>query len=118
LLKHFLVCLVTLLAFAGSASAQPAMHDPALPTVKPDALQKLSDNRIRQKIIKESQAPYAGRCVCPYQTRDSEGKSCKGRMEVIKTNPRPICGAASVSDRMVQAWRKAHPEQSESLKEF
>ena len=117
-MKKYLGCLILLLAFAGSASAQAPMRDPNLPTVKPGALQKLSDNRIRQKIMKESQTPYAGRCVCPYQTRDSEGKSCKGRIEVVKANPRPICGAASVSDRMVQAWRKAHPEQSESLKEF
>jgi hypothetical protein len=117
-LKKYLCCLVLLLATAYPAAAQSNMRDPNLPTVKPDALQKLSDNRIRQKIMKESQSPFAGRCVCPYQTRDSEGKSCKGRIEVIKTNPKPICGAASVSDRMVQAWRKAHPEQSESLKEY
>src|SRR3954452_22330362 len=64
--------------------AQPAMHDPNLPTVKPDVLRHLSDDRMRQQIIQDSHVPYAGRCVCPYETRDSKGRSCRGRHELIK----------------------------------
>jgi hypothetical protein len=56
--------------------AQAPLHDSDLPGVKPEALQQLSDNRIRQHIIRESQAPYGGRCVCQYQTKNANGHSC------------------------------------------
>jgi hypothetical protein len=41
-----------------SLHAQPAqpLRDPTLPNVQPEALQQLSDDRIRQKIMQESQA--------------------------------------------------------------
>jgi hypothetical protein len=48
------------------------LHDP--PGVKPEALQQLSDNRVRQHIMRESQKRYSGRCVCQYQMKDSNGK--------------------------------------------
>ena len=63
--------------------AQAPPIDPNLPSVKPGALQHLSDNRIRQRIMHESQAHYSGRCVCQYQTKDLNGRSCKGRHEAI-----------------------------------
>ena len=40
---------------ASSPHAQAPLHDPNLPGVKPEALQQLSDNRVRQHIIRESQ---------------------------------------------------------------
>jgi hypothetical protein len=91
------------------AYAQAPMHDPNLPSVKPEALRTLSDNRIRQDIMRNSQAPYPNRCVCPYQTKDLRGRSCKGRHEIIKTRPRPICYAEDVTDKMVSDWRGRHP---------
>ena len=97
------------LAAAGiptSAGARAPLHDPNLPSVPPEALRQLSDNRIRQRIMMESQAPYRGRCVCAYQTKDSGGRSCKGRHEVVKTRPVPICTPTAVTDGMVKAWRK------------
>lgn len=99
--------LMAVLGWPAGVAAQ-ALHDPALPSIKPPALQELSDNRVRQQIMTQSKAPYAGRCVCPYQTKDSRGRSCKGRIEKIKTAPRPICTPGAVTDTMVQAWRKKH----------
>jgi hypothetical protein len=55
-----------------SLHAQAPLHDP--PGVKPEALQQLSDNRVRQHIMRESQKRYSGRCVCQYQMKDSNGK--------------------------------------------
>jgi hypothetical protein len=101
--------LLTSLALAVPLCAQTSLHDPNLPSVKPEALQQLSDNRIRQQIMRESQAHYPGRCVCPYQTMDSNRRSCKGRHEVIKGRPRPICYPRQVTSAMASDWRRRHP---------
>jgi hypothetical protein len=76
--------------------------------VRPEALQRLSDTRVRQQIMQESQAKYRGRCVCPYQTRDVRGRSCKGREEFVRSSPRPICFPEQVTPGMVSAWRRQH----------
>jgi hypothetical protein len=83
--------------------------DPNLPSVKPESLQQLTDNRVRQRIMQESQSHYSGRCVCQYQTKDSYGRSCKGRHEVIKTKPQPLCYPSQVDSEMVSDWRQRHP---------
>ena len=83
--------------------------NPNLQSVQPEALHHLSDNRIRQEIMQKSQARYAGRCICTYQSQDSNGRSCKGRHEVIKTRPAPLCYPAQVSDRSIRDWRTRHP---------
>ena len=72
---------------ASPLHAQAPLHDLNLPGVKPEALHQLSDNRVRQHIIRESQAPFSGRCVCQYQTKDANGHSCKGRHEVVERTP-------------------------------
>jgi hypothetical protein len=88
--------------------AETAPKDPNLPHVKPEALQQLSDTRIRQKIMLQSQARYAGRCVCRYQTRDSKGRSCKGRHELVTTSPPPICYPEQVTAAMMTRWKQQH----------
>ena len=90
--------------------AEPAPHDPNLPTVKPEQLQRLSDTRVRQQIMHESQAKYRGRCVCQYQTRDDKGRSCKGRHELVESQPQPICYPAQVTPAMMSEWRLQHPK--------
>ena len=94
---------------ASSPHAQAPLHDSNLPGAKPEALQQLSDNRVRQHIIRESQAPYGGRCVCQYQSKDTNGHSCKGRHEVIRTRPQPLCYPSQVTGEMVSVWRQHHP---------
>ena len=44
------------LSLASPLHAQAPLLDPNLPSVKPQALQHLSDNRVRQRIMQESQA--------------------------------------------------------------
>ena len=88
--------------------AEPVPHDPNLPTVKPEALQRLSDTRVRQQVMMESQAKYRGRCVCPYQTRDAKGRSCKGRHELVQSKPQPICYPEQVTPAMMSGWRRQH----------
>jgi hypothetical protein len=92
----------------GYLHAEHAPHDPNLPTVKPEALQRLSDTRVRQQIMQESQAKYRERCVCPYQTRDAKGRSCKGRHELVQSRPRPICYPEKVTPAMISDWRRQH----------
>lgn len=86
--------------------AETLLKDPNLPHARPEALQQLSDTRIRQKIMLQSQARYAGRCVCRYQTRDSKGRSCKGRHEIIKISPQPICYPEQVTPAMITRWKQ------------
>jgi hypothetical protein len=93
---------------ASPLHAQAPLLDPNLPSVKPQTLQHLSDNRVRQHIMRESLVRYSGRCVCPYQTNDLNGRSCKGRHEIITTQPLPICYPTRVSSEMVSEWRKRH----------
>jgi hypothetical protein len=85
------------------------LADPTLPSAEPEALQHLSDNRVRQQIMQESQMRFSGRCVCSYQTKDSKMRSCKGRHEVIKTRPAPICYPSQVTSNMMSEWRQHHP---------
>ena len=99
---------ILFLSLASPLHAQAPLLDPNLPNAKPQALQHLSDNRVRQRIMQESQARYGGRCVCPYQTKDLKGHSCKGRHEVITTPPRPICYPSQVTGAMVSDWRRHH----------
>lgn len=103
-----IVVLLLLLPGVG-LHAEPMLRDPNLPSVPPSALQRLSDNRVRQQIMTESQAPYAGRCVCSFQVQDANGRSCKGRYETISSKPRPLCRPADVSPAMINAWRREHP---------
>jgi hypothetical protein len=90
-------------------AAETFLRDPNLPSVPPKALRQLSDNRVRQAIIRESQVRYLGRCVCRYQTQDSNHRSCNRRHEVIKTTPIPLCYPAQVSEAMIRDWRRRHP---------
>jgi hypothetical protein len=45
-----------LFALASAVHAEQIRHDPNLPSVKPQALQQLSDTQIRQQVMRESQA--------------------------------------------------------------
>jgi len=88
------------------AGAETLPQDPSLPHAKPEALEQLSDTRIRQKIMLQSQARYAGRCVCRYQTHDARGRPCKGRHEVIRTAPEPLCYPQQVTPAMITQWKQ------------
>jgi hypothetical protein len=94
---------------AQAPNAQAPLHDPNLPSVSPEALQTLKDTRTRQDIMRDSLAGYPDRCVCQYQTQDLAGRSCKGRHEIIKVAPLPICYPGQVTSKMLSDWRRRHP---------
>jgi len=54
-------------------------------------------------------ATYQGRCVCPDDPQDSNGKSCQGRHERITTAPLPLCYPHQVTNEMIDDWRRANP---------
>src|ERR1700733_7602459 len=89
--------------------AQAPSRDPNLPSANSEALQRLSDDRVRQRIMQESQARYRGRCVCQYQPKDSNGHSCTGRHEVVEKVPKPVCYPSQVTNEMLSDWRQRHP---------
>jgi hypothetical protein len=93
----------------GVSRAQTPLRDPNLSSVSPEALQLLTDSRVRQAVIRESLAHYQGRCVCPDDPQDSNGKSCQGRHERITTAPLPLCYPHQVTDEMINDWRRANP---------
>jgi hypothetical protein len=100
---------IALLIAIPASPLHAQLVDPTLPSAEPEALQHLSNNRLRQQIMQESQIHYSGRCVCSYQTKDSKRRSCKGRHEVIKTPPAPICYPSQVTSNMMSEWRQHHP---------
>jgi hypothetical protein len=99
---------VTLLLHGPISHAQQQSPDPNLPTVRSEALQELSNTRVRQHIMQERMEHYPRRCVCPYQTKDLAGRSCNGRHEMVKTSPLPICYPRQVSAEMIREWRRHH----------
>jgi hypothetical protein len=104
----FCIALLVVLTFAVDLHAEEQLHDPALPTVSSEALHQLLDTRTRQKIMAERQSHFPGRCVCQYQTTDSNGRSCKGRHEIVKGKLQPLCYPRQVSQEMVDEWRHFH----------
>ena len=40
---------------------------------------------------------------------NSNGHSCKGRREVIRTHPQPVCYPEQVTSKMIDDWRLRHP---------
>lgn len=65
----------------------------------------LSDNEIREQIIRESISMYSGRCPCPYNTM-SNGNRCGGRSAYSKPGvAEPLCYKSDISDVMVRSYR-------------
>lgn len=65
----------------------------------------LSDEEIKQQIIRESIASYPGRCPCPYNAA-SNGSSCGRRSAYSKPGGyAPICYPADVTPQMVERYK-------------
>ena len=98
--------MATLLTTAAGAQVLP--HDDNLPHAKPRALQQLSDDRLRQRILQDSQAPFQGACACPKQATDARGRACHGHVAVLASHKRALCSLSEVTDEMLASWRKRH----------
>lgn len=101
-LMRFLILLCTsLLLMSGAPSfgnQQPA--SPSNPA-------NMTDEQIRQAIIRQSIASYAGNCPCPYNT-DRAGRRCGARSAYSRPGgASPKCFASDVSDAEVQRYRQA-----------
>lgn len=68
----------------------------------------ISDDTIRQEIIRESLASYGGSCPCPYNT-DRAGHSCGRRSAYSRPGgAAPLCFDVDVTDEMVRGYRASH----------
>lgn len=77
----------------------------ALFSLTVNAKSNLSDEQIKQQIIQQSIAGYAGNCPCPYNVARN-GSSCGRRSAYLK--PRgydPICYPRDVTAGMIQDYR-------------
>ena len=73
-----------------------------------DARGKLSDARVKQRIVKASIASYPGNCPCPYNSA-SNGSRCGGRSAWSRGGGyAPMCYAGDVTKAQVRAWRASH----------
>jgi hypothetical protein len=88
------------------ARAEDVLHDSTLPSVPPRALQELSDDRLRERIMLDSVAPYHGSCACSYQTRPNGG-TCRGHIHPLRGH-KPLCYPRDVTDAMLLDWRREH----------
>ena len=70
--------------------------------------ENVTDDEIRQRLIKESIQSYPGNCPCPYN-HASNGSRCGKRSAWSKPGGyEPLCYPADVSDQMVNQYRKVH----------
>lgn len=71
-----------------------------------DALQRLSDAEVRQRIIEQSIRGYSGNCPCPYSTNRA-GRRCGGNSAYSRPGgASPKCFPQDVTDAEVRAWRQ------------
>ena len=67
--------------------------------------QQLSDDQIREILIRQSIAAYRGNCPCPYN-RASNGSRCGKRSAYSRPGgASPLCYPTDVSDSMIARYR-------------
>ena len=68
----------------------------------------LSNDQVRDLMIKESLASYPGNCPCPYNVA-SNGSQCGKRSAWSKPGGYdPLCYRADITDAMVSGYRAQH----------
>jgi hypothetical protein len=69
---------------------------------------EMTDDAVRERIVRDSVASYSGSCACPENT-DSAGRRCGQRSAHSKPGgAKPICYTHEVSDEQVREFRKRH----------
>jgi len=69
---------------------------------------RLSNDQIKQEIIRQSIASYPGNCPCPYNAMRN-GRRCGGNSAYSRPGGRsPICYPSDVTDEMVEIYRKQY----------
>jgi hypothetical protein len=107
-MPHYALALALLL---GTSLSPASVEGPARLQQDAGAKQrKLTDAQIKQVLIDESIAAYAGNCPCPYNT-DRRGRSCGRRSAYSREGGEsPLCYPKDVTREMVQAYRDANAE--------
>ena len=68
----------------------------------------ITDQEVRDMIIKESLQSYPGNCPCPYNLMRN-GRSCGGRSAYSRPGGRsPLCYPKDVTDQMIKNYRAQH----------
>lgn len=69
---------------------------------------EMTDEQVRERIVRESVGSYAGSCACPENT-DAAGRRCGARSAYSKPGgARPLCYTHEVSDEQVRGFRRRH----------
>jgi len=69
---------------------------------------RLSNDQIKEEIIRRSIASYSGDCPCPYNTMKN-GRRCGKNSAYKRPGERsPICYPSDVTDEMVAKYRKQY----------
>ena len=69
---------------------------------------EMSDDAVRESIVRDSVAAYPGNCPCPYNT-DRAGRSCGERSAWSRGGGySPICYTREVTDEQVREFRLRH----------
>ncbi|WP_425452617.1 hypothetical protein [Edaphovirga cremea] len=74
-----------------------------------DALAKagtMSDEQVKQQIIKESISAYPGNCPCPFNSARNGSRCGKRSAWSREGGYAPICYADEISDQMIADWRR------------
>lgn len=68
---------------------------------------QLTDDQIRQQIIKQSIASYPGSCPCPYSTARN-GSNCGGRSAYSRAGGyQPKCYRKDVTDSEIMTFKRS-----------
>lgn len=71
---------------------------------------RLSDEAVKEMIIKGSIASYSGNCPCPFNTARN-GSSCGKRSAWSRAGGySPICYKNEVTKKMINEWRELHSQ--------
>ena len=67
---------------------------------------RLSDDAVKQRMIRESVAAYPGSCPCPYSTARN-GSRCGGRSAYSRPGGHaPLCYPSDISKAEADAYRR------------
>lgn len=69
---------------------------------------EMTDEQVRERIVRASVKSYSGSCACPEST-DAAGRRCGERSAHSKPGgAKPICYVHEVSDQQVREFRQRH----------
>jgi hypothetical protein len=72
------------------------------------AQRHVSDDAVRQMMIKDSISAYSGNCPCPYNYA-ANGSSCGRRSAYSRpSGASPLCYATDITEKMVDQYRQGH----------